>query len=178
MFEYLVLALILVDLQIGKRSFNPSRLIRLTVLINLFHILQLRQKIHNLKEVLFNMCINVHKMSILFLYFVLGLVTFDSLHIVFAILDSIRTSFRKLYPNFLMMIFPWFHFPLLRITLVGSIYMVISVSVERYLAVCFPHNYHRMNSQAFRFLYYIIPAAAAAIFVNVPKFFETQNDYR
>ena len=125
-----------------------------------------------------NMCINVHKMSILFLYFVLGLVTFDSLHIVFAILDSIRTSFRKLYPNFLMMIFPWFHFPLLRITLVGSIYMVISVSVERYLAVCFPHNYHRMNSQAFRFLYYIIPAAAAAIFVNVPKFFETQNDYR
>ena len=124
------------------------------------------------------MCINVHKMSILFLYFVLGLVTFDSLHIVFAILDSIRTSFRKLYPNFLMMIFPWFHFPLLRITLVGSIYMVISVSVERYLAVCFPHNYHRMNSQAFRFLYYIIPAAAAAIFVNVPKFFETQNDYR
>ena len=31
---------------------------------------------------------------------------------------------------------------------------------------------HRMNTQPLRFLYYIIPAAACAIIVNIPKFFE------
>ena len=103
-----------------------------------------------------------------------GLVIFDSLHILFAFLEGIYWAFRQYYPHFLLMIYPWFHYPLYRITLVGSIYMVISTSVERYLAVCYPHSFHRMSTLSWRFMYYLVPAAVGAIVVCFPKFFEIE----
>ena len=41
----------------------------------------------------------------------------------------------------MLLAFPYFHFPLYRVTLCASIYMTVAVAVERYLAVCFPHDY-------------------------------------
>ena len=102
------------------------------------------------------------------------MVTCDSLHIIFGIMEAIRTSWEDLYHDNLLYIFPWFHYPFYRITLVCSIYMMIAVAIERFFAVCFPHNYHNLNAQRNRALYYIVPAIAAAFLVQIPTFFETK----
>ena len=103
-----------------------------------------------------------------------GLVTCDSLHIIFAILEAVRASWFHLYHTNLLFIFPFFHYPFYRITLVSSIYLMIAVSIERYFAVCCPHNYHNMTGQRNRSLYYIVPAIAAALLICIPKFFEVE----
>ena len=103
-----------------------------------------------------------------------GLVTCDSLHIIFGIMESVRTSWKDLYHDNLLYIFPWFHYPFYRITLVSSIYMMIAVAIERFFAVCFPHNYHNLNAQRNRAWYYIVPAIAAAFLIQIPRFLETE----
>ena len=103
-----------------------------------------------------------------------GLVTCDSLHIIFGIMESVRTSWKDLYHDNLLFIFPWFHYPFYRITLVSSIYMMIAVAIERFFAVCFPHNYHNLNAQRNRAWYYIVPAIAAAFLIQIPRFLETE----
>ena len=60
-----------------------------------------------------------------------GINVFDSLHIVFAIMESFRLTFDEYYPNFLLHSFPWFHFPIYRITLAGSIYMMIATAIGK-----------------------------------------------
>ena len=45
-----------------------------------------------------------------------GLVTFDSLHLVFGIMESFRSSFPSLYPDLLLLSFPWFHYPFYRVS--------------------------------------------------------------
>eukprot|EP00095_Tigriopus_kingsejongensis_P006395 maker-scaffold117_size339417-snap-gene-2.23 protein:Tk06395 transcript:maker-scaffold117_size339417-snap-gene-2.23-mRNA-1 annotation:"uroporphyrinogen decarboxylase" len=105
----------------------------------------------------------------------IALVTSDILHICFGIMESFRNSFPSLYPQTLLRVFPWFHYPFYRITLCASIYMVIGVAIERYFAVCFPHDYQSMSTQKHRGLYYILPALFTAFFVNIPRFLETQS---
>ena len=65
------------------------------------------------------------------LFFLPGINVFDSLHIVFAIMESFRLTFDEYYPNFLLHSFPWFHFPIYRITLAGSIYMMIATAIGK-----------------------------------------------
>ena len=48
---------------------------------------------------------------------------------------------------------------------------MIGVSAERYLAVCRPHHYREVQCRSNRVIIYIIPALAAAIAINVTKFF-------
>ncbi len=53
--------------------------------------------------------------------------------------------------------------------------MMVAVAVERYFAVCFPHDYQSMSGQRNRAeLYYILPAVIIAVAFNVPRFLETQ----
>ena len=89
-------------------------------------------------------------------------------------MESVRTSWKDLYHDNLLYIFPWFHYPFYRITLVSSIYMMIAVAIERFFAVCFPHNYHNLNAQRNRAWYYIVPAIAAAFLIQIPRFLETE----
>ncbi len=42
--------------------------------------------------------------------------TFDSLHIVFGVMEAFRSSFPWLYPNSLLLAFPWFHYPFYRVS--------------------------------------------------------------
>ena len=37
-----------------------------------------------------------------------------------------------------------------RISVVASIYMIISVGIERYLAVCRPHHFRQVQTQTYR----------------------------
>lgn len=113
------------------------------------------------------------KEKICFNYLLVALNCFDSFHIVFAILDVMRNNHQELYPDYLLGIFPYFHYPLYRLSLCCSIFIVVSVSVERFLAVTKPH--HRLQQQQHRSLYYILPCVLLAIVINIPKFFETET---
>ena len=54
----------------------------------------------------------------------------------------------------------------------ASIYLIIAVGVERFLAVCRPHHYREVQGRSKRVVMYILPALLAALAVNVTKFFE------
>ena len=56
----------------------------------------------------------------------------------------------------------------------GSINLIISVGIERYLAVCRPHHYRQVQAQSYRALAYIIPALLGAIVINITKFMEVE----
>ena len=67
----------------------------------------------------------------------------DSLHIIFAILEVVRYDFPSTY-SFLLPhthIWPYLHYPGYRISFCASIFLIIGVGVERFLAVCRPHHY-------------------------------------
>eukprot|EP00092_Neocalanus_flemingeri_P018501 GFUD01020026.1.p1 GENE.GFUD01020026.1~~GFUD01020026.1.p1 ORF type:complete len:416 (-),score=82.55 GFUD01020026.1:407-1654(-) len=98
----------------------------------------------------------------------------DSGHIIFALLDCTRNSFPGWYPDILLQIFPVFHYPLYRITMVASIFLIMGTAIERYLAVCRPHHYHKIQDRPHRALAYILPSIGAAILVNLPRFFDTE----
>ncbi|XP_023327385.1 FMRFamide receptor [Eurytemora carolleeae] len=99
---------------------------------------------------------------------------FDSLHIGFSILESLRNNFESSYPDLLLHIFPFFHYPMYRMSMCASIFLLIGTGVERYLAVCRPHHYHTVQNQTFRALYYILPSTIAAILINIPRFFDIE----
>ncbi|XP_023337012.1 FMRFamide receptor [Eurytemora carolleeae] len=104
---------------------------------------------------------------------------FDSLFLVFAILEGLRTDFNQIYLAITSQYFLNFvHYPLLRICMCASIFLIIGVAVERYLAVCRPHHYRELQVQNYRAFIYIVPSALAAIGLNFPRFLEiTTADY-
>jgi len=50
----------------------------------------------------------------------------------------------------------------------------MGTGTERYLAVCRPHHYHKIQDRPHRALYYILPSIATAIIFNIPRFFDTE----
>ena len=56
-------------------------------------------------------------------------------------------------------------YPLLNIGLVGSIYMTMAISIERYLGVCHPQITEREKARL-----YILPVLIFTIIFNIPKF--------
>ena len=61
-----------------------------------------------------------------------------------------------------------------RIVLCLSIFLILAVSVERYLAVVRPHHYREGQTSSSRLLCYLLPALLAALLVNLTKFFEVR----
>ena len=62
-----------------------------------------------------------------------------------------------------------FHFIHFRITLCASIYLIISVAIERYIAVCRPHHYREVQSDTTRSVLYILPSLCVALGVNCSR---------
>ena len=56
----------------------------------------------------------INKERICFNYLLMALNCFDTLHIIFAILDVVRNNHEESYPVFFLLIFPYFHYPLYR----------------------------------------------------------------
>ena len=57
----------------------------------------------------------------------------------------------------------------------SSIFLLIGVSVERYLAVRRPHHYREVQSRSNRVIFYVLPACLAAIAINATKFLEVES---
>ena len=56
-----------------------------------------------------------------------------------------------------------------RISLCASIYLMISVAIERYIAVCQPHHYREVQADTSRSLIYILPSLGVALGVNCSR---------
>ena len=64
----------------------------------------------------------------------------------------------------------------------SSIFMTVSISLERYIAVTDPIRLHLevrndKEAQVKRFLRYLVPVFVLSIIVNIPKFFEATANY-
>lgn len=73
-------------------------------------------------------------------------------------------------------------YPMSAVAFCASIYMTLAVTVERYIAVCRPHQYRNISqtmSNTKRLLVYIVPVTVLSFALNIPKFMEvtlTQNN--
>ena len=74
-------------------------------------------------------------------------------------------------------LFPYFLFPLNNIILCSSIFLVLAITFERFLAVCHPYSYRiaaATQSISGRVSKLVVPVFAIAVIINIPKFFETK----
>jgi len=99
----------------------------------------------------------------------------DSLHLIFASMDAVRNSFGEFYPVHLLYLFPYIHYPFYRISLCISIYLMIGVGIERYIAVCKPHHFRQVQTDNYRSLLYVLPGVLLGLLVNGSRFLETET---
>merc|ERR1712123_192300 len=115
-----------------------------------------------------------------------ALAVFDLLFLVVCITESIRrtfedptansSSFSGLATQVHHHLFPYFLYPLHNILLTSSIFMTISISVERYLAIFHPLVY-RNRSYSWNLSCHILPVLGLSVIINAPKFFESEVIY-
>ena len=102
----------------------------------------------------------------------------DSVYLVFAILEAIRKDF-GMATDVHLLLFPYFLFPGLSVAMTGSVFMTVGIALERYIAVHYPIDYSQaINSPEAcrrRLLKYVFPVVAAAIVINLPRFFESET---
>ena len=79
--------------------------------------------------------------------------------------------------TYYIVFFPYFWNPLQNILMSLQIFLLMSIAMERFLAVWMPIVYKTKKpsySGTFHFLLYILPSMALATLVNIPKFLETE----
>ena len=81
----------------------------------------------------------IKKEKICFNYLLVALNCFDTFHIVFAILDVIRNNHEEAYPDTLLSIFPYFHYPLYRWVNTSWIVIQCSLFQTQSLRFYLPH---------------------------------------
>jgi len=67
--------------------------------------------------------------------------------------------------------FPFIIYPITNISLCGTIFMTVAISIERFLGICYPLHLPPQNRKSW---YYILPVFLLSIIVNTPKFFEAE----
>jgi len=121
----------------------------------------------------------------------IALAVFDLFFLVTMITESIRNNFESRFGDPTTFggkltqihhhLFPYFIFPVMNILLTSSVYMTVSISVERYVAIFYPLVY-KARSQGrtcggSSLSWHIIPVLLISILVNIPTFFSSQVDY-
>jgi len=87
----------------------------------------------------------------------------------------LQYSLPQMSEEFNVWVYPYitpYSFPIIHISLTGSVYSVVAVALERFITVCFPFTQCNMCGG----LGYIIPIVLFSIFYNFIKFFELTTD--
>ena len=107
------------------------------------------------------------------------LATFDLLYIMTMMIESLGTLGYE--TNLYIELFPVFLFPVNHISMTGSIFTTVGVTVERFLAVHKPHYYNQIiknvSTHRLRLLKYSLTISVLAVVFNIPKFLEGQVLY-
>ena len=93
-----------------------------------------------------------------------------------AILDYSLVRGFDIHFNWYYQAFPLVIYPAINMGLTASIFLVVAIAYERYVAVCNPYDYRAsVNTQSTRsrVTKLVMPVAFITIAINVPKFFET-----
>ena len=105
-----------------------------------------------------------------------SLVALASCDIMFLSLILMDYS-KHLQSQFYVILFPYFLNPMKNILLCWGTFLTMSITTERYLAVCKPFLYrtHKLRHSALvHLLSYILPPIIMAIIINIPKFLEAE----
>lgn len=110
----------------------------------------------------------------------IALICFDSWYLFGSILESFRRIFH-LDTELHTLLFPYILYPLQFISMAGSIFMTVGISLERYIAVHYPIDYNQsMNSPEAcrrRLMKYVFPVIFLSFLFNIPKFLEARIGY-
>jgi len=117
----------------------------------------------------------------------IALAVTDLLFLLLRLIEAISKIFQELHSdsNHWLVIWsfesynhliPYFLYPFGNIFLSLSIFMTVSISIERYLAIYFPLVY-RNRSSTWNLLFHILPVLSLAVIINIPKFLECRIDY-
>ena len=111
----------------------------------------------------------------------ISLAVFDTFYLVFDITEAFRRQF-KISSEIHMLLFPKFLHPFHKIMFCSSIFMTVSISLERHIAVADPISLHLevrndKKAKVKRFLKYLFPVFILSTIVNITKFFEVTTIY-
>ena len=114
-----------------------------------------------LMNVVFCYVLSRKEMRSIFNLLLIALAIFDNLFLLSQILDSFRDHF-KMATQIQIVLFPKVLYPFKMILLCSSIFMVVTISIERYIAVTRPISMHltlrNNNKEHFRrFIKYVLP---------------------
>ena len=101
----------------------------------------------------------------------------DNLYLTFALLEIIRTDL-KFSTDVHTTVFVHALYPLHNVILCLSIYMTVTLAMERYRAVSKPIDYHTIivsGRQWQRVFHYVIPVVIFSLVFNLPKFMELKT---
>ena len=70
--------------------------------------------------------------------------------------------------------FPFIIYPITNISLCGTIFMTVAITIERFLGICYPLHLPPQNRKAW---YYVLPVTLLSILLNLPKFLECEIDW-
>jgi len=105
-----------------------------------------------------------------------ALSVFDSCYLVGAFMESVRLSF-DMATDIHKQLFPYLLYPGQMFALTGSIFMIVAITFERYIAVHNPLDYNLAMNDAdaikTRLAKYLLPVVVSAAIFNIPKFFES-----
>ena len=106
----------------------------------------------------------------------ISLAVFDTFYLVFDIIEAFRRQF-EISSEIHMLLFPKFLHPFHKIMFCSSIFMTVSISLERHIAVADPISLHLevrndKKAKVKRFLKYLFPVLILSTIVNITKFFE------
>ena len=132
-----------------------------------------------LLNVVFCYVLSRKEMRSMFNFLLIALAIFDNLFLLSQILESFRDHF-KMATQTHIVLFPKILYPFKVIVFCSSIYMVVAISVERYIAVTRPIRLHlrlrnNRKEQIKRFMKYVLPVFIFSVIISLPKFFETKT---
>ena len=70
--------------------------------------------------------------------------------------------------------FPFIIYPITNISLCGTIFMTVAISIERFLGICYPLHLPPQNRKSW---YYILPVLIFTLAINIPKFLEGEINW-